>query len=84
MSALEQLDKWCRKHYRFKIESGGHMQPGDGVCVTLSGGGRSVCVDESEHDWDEEKEDYKEISTEWLIAEALRQWHSGTSEKHTP
>lgn len=78
MGALEELQKWNRKHYRFRIECGGNVQPGDGVFVELKAGGRTVVVGE------EEMEDLIEGHypfIEELVLEALRRWHADTTPK---
>lgn len=78
MNALEELEKWCRKHYSFKFEGGPFAQPGDDAQVTLYGGGRKVQVSQIElEEWDEESATctyYPTFSD--LILEALRRWHT--------
>jgi hypothetical protein len=79
MNALEQLAKWDRKYYMYKLETGRHIQPGDGLCVTLYGGGRKVQVGEEElEDW--EKEIYPTIDE--VILEAIRRWHADDTIKN--
>lgn len=72
MNALEELKKWCRKYYKFRVESNGSVQPGDGISVHLEGGGRTIAVYE---------EDMPEASLDQMILEAIRLWHADSSVK---
>ena len=71
--AIEQLMKWDRKYYRYRIETDGHVQPGDGAMVTLSGGGRKVVVCAEDIGFHATVED--------AIIQAIKQWHSDESPK---
>ena len=74
MSALDELAKWNRKGYKFRIESGGNYMPGDGVVVTLQGGGRKVEVDELE------LPDGSPIGD--IVTAAIDRWHDDNTLKN--
>jgi hypothetical protein len=76
MNALEELEAWSRKHYRYTIINGGSMQPGDGVYVELEAGDRKVGVGEC----DLEGKLYGTL--EEVIREAIRIWHADRSPKN--
>lgn len=78
MNALEQLTKWDRKYYRFKIESYGHIM-GDGVTVELYGGGRKVCVNDSDL---ANYENGQYPTLDETIKEAIHRWHADASIKN--
>jgi hypothetical protein len=87
-SALDRLEKWCRKHYRFTISCGGFVQPGDDVWIELKGGNREVFVACYEpefqrvDEFDEDGEyDHSSPTIEELINLALDRWESCTQPK---
>lgn len=79
-SALDRLEKWCRKHYRFTISCGGFVQPGDEVWVQLKGGNREVHVDYWEPEFEMVNEDGEPEPPNATIGElinlALDRWES--------
>jgi hypothetical protein len=77
VNALEKLQKWNRKYYKFTIGTGGNYQPGDGLYIKLENSLRSVVVCDTDFsDWPD-----KQVSIEQLIEEALKQWHADTQLK---
>lgn len=80
--ALDLLEKWSRKYYRFELKTGGYVQPGDGAWIVLSNGHRKVHVSDYELDKTNEVGDTVECTLAELIEEAIRQWHADTTLKH--
>lgn len=80
--ALEELSNWCRKYYSFSFTGGPFSQPGDECYIKLTGGGRTVDVDE----WELARRDNDGVVEQMptlgeLIHAALRKWHDDTTPK---
>lgn len=86
MTATERLEQWCRKHYRYSIQAGGFMQPGDGHCVTLMAGGRKVQVGEYDlvkpENPDDEDSDLAYPTLDQIINHALDKWDEDQTPKN--
>lgn len=80
MNALEELKKWKRKGYRYILDSCTSVMAGDYEYITLKNGLREVKV--FAEDFANEENDYAHASTEFIILEAIRQWHSDPNPKH--
>lgn len=74
--SLAMLEEWDRKHYKFTIASGGHVQPGDGYYVKLEGGGREVIVSDYELNIYHDEYTIIEPTIAMVIEEAIKRWHA--------
>lgn len=81
MDALERLQQWTRKYYRYKLECGPNIQPGDGAYIELRGGGRTVCVYEDELATEDEDGVIRYPTLAKLIHHALDEWAADESPK---
>lgn len=79
MNALDSLSEWSRKYYKYRIETCGNVQPGDGISVHLEAGGRKVSV--YEEDLAHKDDEPRHVSIDEVILEAIRLWHADSSMK---
>jgi hypothetical protein len=79
MTPLQRLEAWSRKYYTYEIHSGPHLGWGE-EWVKLTGGGRTVCVDNAEV-YETFRDRETEPGIEDVITAALDKWESDTSEK---